>query len=477
MATSDQEHKPFHCLVLDAGPIIRNTPPVSTLIQTCHKIVTLPAVISEIRDDATRSRLDATLRPFLEVREPRQESVKFVADFARQTGDLAVLSRTDIQVAALAYELECERNGGDWRLRRTPGQKQLNGKTISKDGKENPTQQRKSNAADATSMEVSQTPASIKCYSYQEDSATSKKCDKIPEKVQESKNTIQKASSGSEVTPIPSSSVEDLSSNLSSLIFEAPRPVVVEHSPPQPESIEDVTNSDEGSTEEGVSDTDSGSTSSEGWITPGNLDRHVSLHSSAITTSKSSTRTQFDVGTVTTDFTLQNVLLLINLHVLSAANLMRITKVRTTALRCHGCFKIEKDTRKQFCPRCGQPTLTRVNASSTSDGHFSIHLKKDWQWNHRGERYSVPKPVAGTPSGKGARGGGHGGWGNDLILAEDQKEYIRALGAGERRNQKERDIMDEDALPGILSGERRTNGGRPKVGAGRNINAKRRRKR
>ena len=39
-----------------------------------------------------------------------------------------MLSRTDIEVLALAYEVECERNGGDWRLRSVPGQEHVNGK-------------------------------------------------------------------------------------------------------------------------------------------------------------------------------------------------------------------------------------------------------------------------------------------------------------------------------------------------------------
>jgi RNA-binding protein NOB1 len=51
-----------------------------------------------------------------------------VTDFARRTGDLQVLSKPDLQLIALTYELELERNGGDWRLRKDPTQKRVNGK-------------------------------------------------------------------------------------------------------------------------------------------------------------------------------------------------------------------------------------------------------------------------------------------------------------------------------------------------------------
>jgi RNA-binding protein NOB1 len=117
----------MHTIILDAGPIIKGQPPVSTLLQQCEQLVSSPSVVSEIRDQETRTRLETTVLPFLQLRTPKPDSIKFVSDFARKTGDLAVLSSTDIRLLALAYDVECERNGGDWRLRRTPGQKRTNG--------------------------------------------------------------------------------------------------------------------------------------------------------------------------------------------------------------------------------------------------------------------------------------------------------------------------------------------------------------
>jgi len=70
------------------------------------------------------------------------------------------------------------------------------------------------------------------------------------------------------------------------------------------------------------------------------------------------------------------------------------------------------------------------------------------------------------------KGGGKDGWGNQLMLTEDQKEYERAV--NDQRRSKERNLMDEDYLPGILTGDRGREGGRIKVGAGRNVNARKR---
>ena len=98
------------------------------------------------------------------------------------------------------------------------------------------------------------------------------------------------------------------------------------------------------------------------------------------------------------------------------------------------------------------------------------------QWNNKGNVFSIPKPAHGTANQKykGPKhgGGGKGGWGNDLILAEDQKEFSRAKQAQGR--ERVRDLMDEDYLPGILTGDRNGAGGRVRVGAGRTVNARKR---
>jgi RNA-binding protein NOB1 len=118
--------------------------------------------------------------------------------------------------------------------------------------------------------------------------------------------------------------------------------------------------------------------------------------------------------------------------------------------------------------------LTRVSCSTDAAGNFKLHLKQNFQYKNRGNVFSIPKPTHGTANGKGAniKGGGKNGWGRELILAEDQKEYTKKV--EEERRTHYRDLMDQDYLPGILSGARNSGNGRIKVGAGRNINAKKR---
>jgi RNA-binding protein NOB1 len=59
------------------------------------------------------------------------------------------------------------------------------------------------------------------------------------------------------------------------------------------------------------------------------------------------------------------------------------------------------------------------------------------------------------------------------MLAEDQKEYLKK--GEEIKRERKKDLMDEDRLPGLLTGDRPGGSGKIKVGGGRNINSKRRR--
>jgi RNA-binding protein NOB1 len=167
---------------------------------------------------------------------------------------------------------------------------------------------------------------------------------------------------------------------------------------------------------------------------------------------------------------MQNVLLQMNLNLLSPS-LQRVKHIKSFILRCHACFNVVRDLSKQFCPRCGGATLTRVTCTTDQNGEFILHLKKNMQWNKRGDKYSIPKPVHSAANYR-VKGGGKGGWGNELILAEDQKEYVRAI--TQEKRLKHRDLMDEDYLPSILSGDRSKSGGKPKVGAGRTVNSRKR---
>ncbi|KAL4927782.1 rRNA-binding endoribonuclease [Aspergillus undulatus] len=423
--------KPVHTIVLDAGPILKNNPPLSTLLAQCEELLITPSVVAEIRDPDARQRVETMYLPFLKQRSPSPKSVAFLSEFARKTGDRAVLSRTDLEVLALAYEVECERNSGDWRLRSVPGQKQVNGKPPAK----------------LAEKEVEQQP--------EEATKTEENAEKsVVEQVTEDLNTAT------------------LDEKAQESITEGPAETVPEA---MPESGQDASTSETPKKEDEIEEEDGGASESDGgeWITPSNLKKRQARDENNSATAAPEPKVM-QVATMTTDFACQNVLLQMNLNLLSTTTLQRIKHLKSFIKRCHACFSTTKDMSKQFCPRCGGDTLTRVSCTTDANGQFKMHLKKNMQWNNRGNVFSVPKPVHGSANGKWKGGGGKGGWGTQLILAEDQKEYVKATAEQSRQLRRERDLMDEDYLPGILTGERNKQTGRIRVGAGRHVNSRKR---
>ncbi|KAF5968638.1 UPF0271 protein [Fusarium bulbicola] len=445
MSSDAAAHKPIHSLVLDTGPLIKNDPPANTLRAKAEQLYTLPCIISEIRDAATRARVETTLLPFITLRSPIPESVKVIRDFARRTGDLAVLSKPDIDVLALGYELECERNGGDWRLRKTPGQKGLNGKPNKPvEGEKTETETEKVEESLEKAVDNLTIENPVEQATVGESSQSTEAKDTVAETVAEPES---KHESSTEVTETATNTTED-----------AATVEIAQAGEKADETIEAVEEASDGDASD-----DEG-----GWITPSNLKKHQAADTGA--TPSAPVQKTLQAAVLTSDYAMQNVALRMNLN-LVAPSLARITHLKNWVLRCHGCFKITKEMNKQFCPSCGQPTLNRVSCSTDEHGNFKIHLKKNFQWNNRGNVYSVPKPVHGSANGRLPKNaGGKNGWGNNLILAEDQKEFTRA--GEEQRRQRKKDIMDQDYLPDLLTGHRAGGGQKIRVGAGRNVNSK-----
>lgn len=592
--------KPIHSLILDTGPLIKNAVSISTIISSAEEIFTTPAIISEIRDEATRSRVQTTLMPFLKVRTPTPASYDAVISFSKKTGDYPVLSRQDLGILALAYQVHCERNGGPWGLREAPkqplkvkpgeekkqaeiekndqvpteetpvaqdGTAEKPGETEEADNKEEESwtevkvtkpkkvhkkKEKKRLAreleAEKQSQDVStsEEPQPAEPTASEEQApAQASTVDAVAEKqgqaVSTSEELLQSEPISSEEQSTAQASIidvaaekqdtvggpdkePDMSEQRNSQTMDTPENVTdvafaahkEQQDAPQPEEaiapaheisvpqesvesqVEQAQEAQEQPSTTGATHKKANSISAQDdltqdlsslnlttppsppftdesdsdsdWITPENLASHIGPSTPS---TPSTPLPQLPLATMTTDFAMQNVLLQMNLSLLSP-NMQRISRLTSKVLRCHACFLIVHDVSKQFCPRCGGASLLRVNCSTNSKGEFRLHLAKNYQYNKRGDKYSIPKPIAGTANGKwNGIGGGKGGWGRDLVLSEDQKEYTGGL--VQEGRQRAKDLMDEDYLPGILTGDRASRqGGRVKVGAGKNVNAKRR---
>jgi len=399
VTTNNPARKPINALIIDAGPILSASAAPTYYLSQADRLLTTPSVVAEIRDEAARARFETQWRSFLVVRTPRPGSLKHVAEFAKRTGDYQALSRTDLELIALGYEVELEVSGGDWRLRAKPGQKDVNG----------PMPEWWKKGLDGPEVE-----------------------DEVKEEVVDEKKTEEeeKQKKEEDVKTGDGKKTEELAEGIEKVKLEGEQaePAVV---------VEEEDSEDDSTTD----DSDGGE-----WITPSNLHKKRQPIPSEKTTPIS--KRKLTVALATTDYSMQNVLLQMNLHLCSPTSLMQIKNTRSTVLRCHACFYILRNpsASSDFCPRCGGvKTLLRTSCSTDANGIFRVYLKKNFQWNNRGNVFSLPKPQHGTSSMKGVP--------DAPVLREDQKEYQRAMRREKWR--KEKDLLDPDILPGILTGQRR----------------------
>nr|GAT53046.1 predicted protein [Mycena chlorophos] len=229
------------------------------------------------------------------------------------------------------------------------------------------------------------------------------------------------------------------------------------------------------------------------WITPSNVGLHKSRAQNLLPAPANGGKGKqkeesFEVGCMTADFAMQNVLLQMGLNLVGVEG-QRIQKLKSWVLRCHACFKICKDNTKKFCPSCGNPTLLRASVTISSPDApgdapvMEVHLKRNFQYKLRGTKYSIPAPKPGSAK---------TGTGEGLILREDQSEFLRAKKMADGKRQREEakinkgigSWLDPDWVPEMLTvgagGKGRTNrrdGDMPTIGYGRkNPNERKRRK-
>lgn len=117
----------------------------------------------------------------------------------------------------------------------------------------------------------------------------------------------------------------------------------------------------------------------------------------------------------TTDFAMQNVILQMNLELLSVDG-VKVRKLKSWVMRCACCFKVytgsDNDGKRIFCDKCGSSSLHRIAASvDGKTGRLKLHLKKNYKSKTRGTQFALPKP------------GTQNKYMGDLLLAEDQLMY------------------------------------------------------
>jgi len=128
------------------------------------------------------------------------------------------------------------------------------------------------------------------------------------------------------------------------------------------------------------------------WITPSNLDEIKKLHEVEAEQQRIKDM-RMEVGCMTSDFAMQNVLIQIGIPVLSVDGLL-VKIARSYVLRCITCMKVTTNMQKQFCPSCGYKTLERVIVTVDEDGN-KVYRGRRKAASTKGLRYSLPTPDGG----------------------------------------------------------------------------------
>lgn len=390
-------------LVLDATPLI--TQHVSTLQQYAKQFYTTPTVFKEIKDEHARRNLELW-GDNLVLRHPKNEFIKKVSDFAKLTGDYAVLSANDIHIIALTYELEVELNHGDWRLRKFPGEKlEFNNKKSKQEVKQD----------EEPKEIVAETPTTEEPKKKQRRRGGKKQRAKREAALQAELDVEEQEEQETEDKEIneTTKALDDLK---------------IQNKEEEPLSQTDLSEDYDDSDDDGD------------WIDQDNLLQEMIKDQGEKIENQStvSSSTKIKCALSTQDFAVQNVSLQIGLNLMNTLSGLQIKRVRNYMLRCYACFRMipfPKDGKpKHFCPHCGGQTLLRCAVSvDARTGDVTPHLKANFEWHKRGDRYSLASPLSKASQKRlGKKGFVHNKSNkqkeyNEPILREDQKEYAKAV--------------------------------------------------
>lgn len=431
-------------LVVDSGGFIKNAP----LRDLASNIITLNDVVSEIRDKDTRQRLQVL--PYeLEMRQPSQEGFKRVAEFAKKTGDYAVLSATDLSVLAVTYDLEALHVGTS-HLRTEPVVKKTTvfyqpekdkEKILKKDAKiagfylNNGDDEYKENFEESNEFttDPSEENSDFSSLNFWKDPMPEIEDTELlhgdhlnSEQLSQLNNFLLSRSfiSGFDFTTIdfiiknmidesdpylPTNVKRWLDNlNLSTEEIEYECAINEDHlwyfisndldfayediipGNDDTEEKEDIEIDDEAEEDGGYS-SNAEEDDDSGWITPGNLKNKKKEFRGS---SQPVEEKKVVVACMTTDFAMQNVLKGLGLNILGT-NGMVIKTTKNWILRCYGCFYTTPVMSKVFCPRCGNKTLKRVSVTVNSDGSQQIHISTRRPISKRGKKFSLPAPKGG----------------------------------------------------------------------------------
>ena len=422
--SSDARHE---CLVVDTNAVIRGV----HVERMARELFTVPEVVAEIRDKATREGVLATLvLPQIKVRNPDPDALEQVVAAAKETGDYPFLSEPDIKAVALTLTLFNERNPDATvplppetpsasEAKKAEGATAAAGAADSEDAK-GEGEEEKEKAAEAPAVKEEKPKSawgSGKGWAavLAPPTAEQKKQMKHAQGTVQQQQQKERDEALRRKTARQARAKAELAKRVE---LQRRRDEALERQLQQREddereaaaaaaaaaAAEAAAEGAEEGAEEGVKMETAaeaawgGGEGSDGegeWITPDNLaEMQSKLGGCDVCDTEC-----VGVGCVTGDFAMQNVLMHLALDVVGVEGL-RLRAARTWMLRCFSCFAFVRDTNKVFCPQCGNSTLQKVAVETRADGSIEevSLVSRPRQFSQHHARVGLPPPRGGRYS-------------------------------------------------------------------------------
>ncbi|VDM31644.1 unnamed protein product [Hydatigera taeniaeformis] len=324
-------------LVVDSAAFIERAK-LDTYGKKCH---TTQSVIDEIRDKHTRAFVSALPYPLI-IDVPTPESIKWVKEISKETGDYFALSKTDVEVIAITYQLYTQINRPTFTDKLFQFKKPPEHRVESNSHK--PAVENDDFGVEAAINESEHDPRRIYHHSTH---STDAGVDKRGDDCEDSESVRDSSESGE------SENVE----------FDGM-----------------------------ISDSD--------WITPDNfaqkLEEGLGLESLRLDNEVeiSADTPPVPVACLTKDFAIQNVLMNAGITLLGLSGKI-IKEARTHVLWCGSCYAHTSKQDSYFCGICGYPNLRRIPVTLHEDGQLEFHFSRKFKKNLRGTKHPITRPKGG----------------------------------------------------------------------------------
>ncbi|CEF98496.1 Nin one binding (NOB1) Zn-ribbon-like [Ostreococcus tauri] len=409
--------------IVDANAIFKGA--IGSFIDPETTLVTIAEVQEEIRDERARRVAGAMA---LTTREPTEEAIEAVKTFAAKTGDLQALSRVDLKLIALAYDVERMCHGVE-HLRTEPAPPRTTGKKASANEKR-PGWDFVPNAddwAELDEMNDAHEQAEREMRAKMASVALSEEAEKKTEtaadrerREDEERRARERAETAAETAAGQSHIEKDdgdddgweravcRTTRVRRQKREERARWEAEQAAAEAEVSREQNEDDDGSARaEELEDVSKRAV--DFFTSRGELEEGAEEEVDDEDEDYDEVELESCVSSITADFAMQNVILQMGLKLI-APDGMRIEQLRRWVLRCHACNEISRDLSRIFCPKCGNQTMQKVEHTVTRDGVEQFGVRKKFVL--RGSKYSLPLPKGGRREKK-------------IILREDQLMSVR----------------------------------------------------